>query len=44
MSTDDDAKKKGLSGDETVSGAEDLVVMFKLILVKIDTIDTLDGY
>jgi hypothetical protein len=44
MSTDDDAKKKGLSGDETVSGAEDLVAMFKLILVKINTIDTLDGY
>jgi hypothetical protein len=42
MSTNDNAKKKGLFGDETVPSAEDLVAMFKLILVKIDTIDTLD--
>jgi hypothetical protein len=42
MSTDDDAKKKGLFSDEAGSGAEDLVAMFKLILAKIDTIDTLD--
>jgi hypothetical protein len=42
MSTDDGTKKNRLSGDETVSSAEDSASMFKLILAKIDTIDALD--